>query len=63
MKMSDDDLQAIEKRRNRQAGPLDMNKAVTVAENFVKEYKEIWGEYEQANAEYWNTAAEELKVQ
>lgn len=62
-KISDDDKQAIEKRRNRKPGEIDMNKAVAVAGNFVKEYREVWREYEQANADYWNTAAEELKVQ
>lgn len=62
-KMSEDDKQAIESRRNRQPKPIDMNKAISVAENFVKEYGEVWKQYEEANADYWNTAAEELKVQ
>lgn len=62
-KVSDDDKQAIESRRNRQAGEIDFGKAHTIASNFKQHYEEVWKEYEQANAEYWNTQADDLKVQ
>ena len=62
-KVSDDAKAAIEARKNRQVGEIDPGKAEEIARGFVTQYQEVWKEYEQANAEYWNTAAEELKVQ
>ena len=61
--VSAEDQAAIEARRNRPVKPIDMNKAHSVAAGFLQHYKEVTEEYEKANAEYWNTAAEDLKVQ
>lgn len=62
-KMSDDDKAAIEARRNRPVKPFDIGKAHAVAAGFLQHFKEVTEEYERANAEYWNTAAKDLKVQ
>ena len=61
--ISAEDQAAIEARRNRPVKPIDMGKAQFIAAKFLQEFKEVTEEYERANAEYWNTAAEDLKVQ
>lgn len=63
MKPSAEDEAAIKAMRNRPARPIDLGKAEFVAAQFLKHFKETTEEYERANAEYWNTAAEDLKVQ
>ena len=63
-KPSAEDEAAMAARRNRQVPveAIDMNKANAVASDFLQHFKEVTEEYERANAEYWNTAAEDLKV-
>lgn len=58
-----EDVAAIEARRNRPVKPIDLGKAQHIAESFLEHFKEVTEEYERANADYWNTAAEDLKVQ
>ena len=63
LKPSAEDEAAIAAWRNRPARPIDLGKAEFVAAQFLQHFKEVTEEYEKANAEYWNTAAEDLKVQ
>lgn len=62
-KPSAEDEAALEARRNRPTMPIDLGKAHAVAAGFLQHFKSVTEEYERANAEYWNTAAEDLKVQ
>lgn len=59
--VSAEDKAAIEARRNRPAKPIDMGKAEHIAAKFLQEFKEVTEEYEKANAECWNSAADELR--
>lgn len=63
LKPSADDQAAMERRRNRKPSEIDINKAHALAAKFVAEVEQANRDYEEANAEYWNTAAESLKVQ
>lgn len=63
MKPSAEDQAALDAMKNRPARPIDMGKAEFVATQFLQHFKETTEEYERANAEYWNTAADDLKVQ
>lgn len=62
-KQSVEDIAAIEAQKNRPNKPFDLSKAEVVAAKFLEHFKSVRDQYEQANAEYWNTAAEDLKVQ
>lgn len=65
MKPSADDQAAIEKRRNRivSEDSIDLAKAHALAREFTEAFEKASRDYEEANAEYWNTAAEDLRVQ
>ncbi len=63
LKPSADDQAAMERRRNRTPGEIDINKARSIAADFESAYSQAWNQYEEANAEYWNTVADDLKVQ
>lgn len=62
-KTSADDQAAIDAMKNRPERPIDLGKAEFVAKQFLDHFKAVSDEYERANAEYWNTAADDLKVQ
>lgn len=61
--VSQDDQAAIDAMKNRPARPIDLGKAEFVAKQFLDHFKAVSDEYERANAEYWNSAADDLKVQ